>query len=88
MARCLAECETLLHCWCDDEQRSCYRGNPFAMLPEGQRCLRGLDDVLDLLHAHETMIYSSIVSWIPCCIFLLRFKDSVLETNGRRDDVV
>lgn len=70
------------------ESVSCYRGNPFAVLPEGQGCLRGLDDVLDLLHAHKNMIHFSVACWIPYYIFLLRFKDPILKPNGRRADVL
>lgn len=70
------------------ESVSCYRGNPSALLPEEQRCLRGLDDVLDLLHACKTMIYFSDDCWIPYYVFLLGFKDALLEQNGGRADVL
>lgn len=88
MARCLAEREMLLHCWGGDEERILLQREPFAVLPEGQRCLRGLDDVLDLLHACKTAIYFSVACWIPYYIFILRSKDVLLEPNGRRAHVL
>lgn len=39
-------------------------------------------------HAHKTMIHFSVACWIPYYIFLLRFKDPILEPNGRRADVL
>lgn len=56
------------------ESVSGYRGNPFAMLPEGRRCLGGLDDVLDLLHARKTVIYFSVACWIHYSIFPFKIR--------------
>jgi len=79
LARCLAEREMFLRCWGGDGECILLQREPFAVLPEGQRCLGGLDDVLDLLHARKAVIYFSVACWIHYCIFLLRFKDESLN---------